>query len=268
MTEPTVPLRFELTVEVPGRPEQVWDAIATANGISAWMFPTDMEERLGGTVVFHMGDDVSSKGVITGWDPPRRIVYEEDWATLVGQDPTTVTPLVSDFLVEAKSGGTCVVRVVSSAFGSGADWEREFFAAMTKGWAPTFEHLRLYLTYFAGQRVTTLEVWADVPGSPAEVVTAMRNGLGIEQSGHGISARGVVGQVERVGEDNVLLRITDPVPGLLSMSAWRAEDENKSSARLAGYLFSDGAPAYVERERPAWKAWLESLVPAGARSGG
>ena len=34
MTTPDVPLRMELTFELPGTPEQVWDAIATANGIS------------------------------------------------------------------------------------------------------------------------------------------------------------------------------------------------------------------------------------------
>ena len=37
MTTPDVPLRFEFTIEVPGPPEQVWDALATANGISSWM---------------------------------------------------------------------------------------------------------------------------------------------------------------------------------------------------------------------------------------
>ena len=30
MTTPNVPLRMERTFEVPGTPEQVWDAIATA----------------------------------------------------------------------------------------------------------------------------------------------------------------------------------------------------------------------------------------------
>ncbi len=31
-----------------------------------------------------------------------------------------------------------------------------------------------------------------------------------------------------------------------------------------GYLFSDEAGAFVEREAPGWKAWLESLaVQAG-----
>jgi uncharacterized protein YndB with AHSA1/START domain len=148
MTTPDVPHRFELTVEVPGTPEQVWDAIATANGISSWMLPTELEEREGGTVVFHMGPEMSSKGTVTGWDPPRRLVYEEpEWYALVDQEPN-VTPLVSEFLVEATSGGTCVVRVVSSAFGTGADWEGEFFADMAKGWTPMFDHLRLYLTHF------------------------------------------------------------------------------------------------------------------------
>ena len=84
MTQPNVPQRFELELVVPGTPEQVWDAIATADGISAWMMPTELDERLGGTVVFHMGDE-DSRGTITGFEPPRRVAYEEDWATLGGQ---------------------------------------------------------------------------------------------------------------------------------------------------------------------------------------
>ena len=71
MTTPDVPLRMELTFEMPGTPEQVWDAIATANGISSWMVPTDMDEREGGALIFHMGD-TDSPGTVTGWEPPRR----------------------------------------------------------------------------------------------------------------------------------------------------------------------------------------------------
>ncbi|MET1002093.1 MAG: SRPBCC domain-containing protein, partial [Acidimicrobiia bacterium] len=127
MTTPDRPLRMELTFEMPGTAEQVWDAIATANGISSWFMPTDMESRVGGAVCFHMGED-ASEGTITEFDAPRRIVYEEpDWAGLSGHKGAEVTPLVSEFIVEAQAGGTCVVRVVSSAFGTGADWEQEFF---------------------------------------------------------------------------------------------------------------------------------------------
>ena len=60
-TTPNVPLRLELTFEMPGTPEQVWDAIATANGISAWFLPTDLEEREGGAVAFHMGETGSRR---------------------------------------------------------------------------------------------------------------------------------------------------------------------------------------------------------------
>lgn len=84
MTEPSVPHRFEVELEVPGPPEQVWRAIATAEGIGAWMVPTELDPREGGAVVFHMGPDASSRGRVTGFEPDRRFAYEEDWAGLVG----------------------------------------------------------------------------------------------------------------------------------------------------------------------------------------
>jgi uncharacterized protein YndB with AHSA1/START domain len=93
------------SIEVPGTPEQVWDAIATANGISSWFLPTDVEEHEGGAIVTHMGG-TDSPGTITGWDPPRRLEYSEpEWAALTGHDVDSVTPMVTEFLVEAQSGG-------------------------------------------------------------------------------------------------------------------------------------------------------------------
>src|SRR5262245_13737005 len=128
MSTPDVPHRLEFSVEVPGTPEQVWAAIATAKGMSAWFVPTDMEERDGGALYLHMGEEGGSPGTVAAWEPPRRLVYEEpEWATLAGQDESATTPLVSEFLVEAQAGGTCIVRVISSAFGTGAEWEDEFF---------------------------------------------------------------------------------------------------------------------------------------------
>ena len=259
MTNPDVPLRFELAVEVPGTPEQVWDAIATANGISSWMMPTELEGRQGGAVVFHMGPEASSEGTVTRWDPPHRLVYEEpNWAALAGQDPATVTPLVSEFVVEARSGGTCVVRVVSSAFGSGADWEREFFDDMSAGWTPMFDNLVLYLTHFPGQRVSSLEASVDTPASPADAASGIRRALGVDDVGQSIDLRSGKAVVERFAGESLVLRLTDPVPGLLGFYAFRS-GEDTSSVRLAGYLFSDDAPSYVEREQARWQAWLDAL---------
>src|SRR5688500_17033631 len=156
MTEPHVHHRFEAEIEVPGTPEQVWQAIATAEGISSWMMPTELEERAGGALTFHMGPDADSYGRVTAFEPSRKFAFEEDWATLVGQEGAEVTPLLTEFVVEARSGGTCVVRVVTSAFGTGAEWEHEFWEEMDRGWAPMLDNLRLYMTHFPGQQATPL----------------------------------------------------------------------------------------------------------------
>jgi uncharacterized protein YndB with AHSA1/START domain len=257
-TTKNVPLRIEFSVEVPGTPEQVWDAIATSNGITSWFLPTDVEERQGGAVVTHMGE-TDSPGTITGWDPPHRLEYAEpEWATLTGHEIDSVTPLVTEFLVEAQSGGTCVVRVVSSAFGTGADWEQDFLDDAKKHWFPFFDNLRLYLTHFAGQQVTTLEVSADVAGSVGSVLAAVREALGAGEVGKPVDTRGVTGHVERIGELGVVVRISEPVPGYLHFGTFD-KGEGLAMAVLQGYLFSDDAASYVEREQAAWKSWLERL---------
>ena len=65
MTNPDQPdrveHRMERTYEVAATPEQVWDAIATADGISAWMVPTRLDPQIGGEVSFDLGDFWSTR---------------------------------------------------------------------------------------------------------------------------------------------------------------------------------------------------------------
>jgi len=191
-TTPNVPYRLEFSVEVPGTPEQVWQAIATAKGMSAWFLPTELEEREGGSLHFAMGPDMGSDGRVTRWDPPRRIVYEEDWAALMGKDPEELSAMTSEFLVDAQSGGTCVVHVTTSGFGTGAAWESEFWDEMGASWMPFFDNLRLYLTQFPGQEATLLEATASHPGEPESVWSALHDALGLGAEG---SAGGPGGDV-------------------------------------------------------------------------
>ena len=261
-TTPNVPYRLEFTVEVPGTPEQVWQAIATATGMSAWFLPTEMEERKGGSLHFSMGPEMGSDGEVTEWDPPRRLVYEEDWAALMGKDPAALSPLTSEFLVEAQSGGTCVVRVTSSGFGTGAAWESEFWDDLAPNWLPFFDNLRVYLSHFPGQEATQLEVAASHPGEATTVWATLHQSLGLGEEGATVEVRGATGTVERVGEQQTLVRLTAPVPGLLSVFAY-GEGNGRATAGVRAYLFSADAADYVRREEPAWRAWLEGLsVPA------
>jgi uncharacterized protein YndB with AHSA1/START domain len=258
MTTPDVPHRFEVELEVPGTPEQVWQAIATAEGIASWMTPTELDARLGGALTFHMGPDARSHGRVTAFEPARRFAYEEDWATLVGQAGADVTPLLTEFVVEARSGGTCVVRVVTSAFGTGADWENEFWEDMDAGWAPMLDNLRLYLTYFPDQHATPLFAAATFSATPKGAIAAVRRSLGVEVVGDPVSARGIEGRLERTIDRHFLVRADEPVPGLLSFSSFGGDDA--STVHLQGYLFSSAARAYVDREQPAWQAWLEQVA--------
>jgi uncharacterized protein YndB with AHSA1/START domain len=261
-TTPNVPYRLEFSVEVPGTPEQVWQAIATAKGMSAWFLPTEMEEHEGGSLHFTMGPEMGSDGRVTDWDPPHRIVYEEDWAALMGKDPDALSPLTSEFLVEAQSGGSCVVRVTSSGFGTGAAWESEFWDDMAISWKPFFDNLRLYLSHFPGQEATQLEATASHPGAPEALWSTLHDALGLGDEGATVEVRGATGTVERVGERQTLVRLTAPVPGMLTVFA-HGEGDCRATAGVRAYLFSPDAADYVRREEPGWQAWLQQLpVPA------
>jgi uncharacterized protein YndB with AHSA1/START domain len=265
-TSTDVPYRLEFSVEVPGTPEQVWQAIATARGMSAWFLPTEMEEREGGALRFTMGPEMGSEGRVTRYEPPRRIAYEEDWAALMGKDPAALSPLTSEFVVEAQSGGTCVVRVTSSGFGTGAEWEAEWWDSMGPNWMPFFDNLRLYLSHFPGQEATQLEATASHPGDAEVLWQVLRDTLGLGDEGTTVEARGATGTVERVGERQALVRLTAPVPGMLSVFTYGEDEGMEQGTATAGvraHLFSPDAADYVRREEPAWRTWLEALpVPA------
>src|ERR1700749_1686733 len=96
--EPSGRRSTQVEVEVPGTPEEVWQAIATGPGVSSWFVPTRFEERegrpAGGCMSFGPGMDVQSP--ITTWDPPRTFVTEgKGW----GGSP----PIATEWSVEARA---------------------------------------------------------------------------------------------------------------------------------------------------------------------
>jgi hypothetical protein len=63
----------QVEIEVPGTPEEVWQAIATGPGISSWMVPAEFEEKDGKPVAVKMtfGPGMDVRSPVTAWDPPR-----------------------------------------------------------------------------------------------------------------------------------------------------------------------------------------------------
>ena len=65
-------------VEVPGTPEEVWQAIASGPGISSWFVPTEFEQQDGKpvAVTISFGPGIRPRAAVTAWDPPRQFVDE------------------------------------------------------------------------------------------------------------------------------------------------------------------------------------------------
>jgi uncharacterized protein YndB with AHSA1/START domain len=149
-------------VDVPGTPEEVWAAIATGPGITAWFVPAEVEEREGGAVRLHFGPLGDDEGIVTAWDPPRHVAFR-------GGDG-----VAHEVTVEARSGGMCLVRLVNHGFTS--DWDDEL-DAVGDGWRKHLHQLRLYRTHFPGERCATVYVTGSAAGPPAEALAALTAAL-------------------------------------------------------------------------------------------
>jgi uncharacterized protein YndB with AHSA1/START domain len=260
-------IRIELELEVRGTPEQVWEAIATGPGIAAWFVPAEVAERAGGSIAFDMfGAGMEESGTVTAWDPPTRFAYEEEYQPL----ESAAAPMASEFLVEARSGGTCVVRIVNSVFASGADWEREL-ESMREGWHMYLRNLRLYLTHFAGRTCSWIMVTGNAAPPLDRAWAELADALGLADAAEGdpVSASGpgtpaLSGVVELPTRSSnhrgLLIRTDEPAPGAVLVVAFEWRDRVYTS--LHAYLFGDEAAAVAERDAPAWRAWMDARFPA------
>jgi uncharacterized protein YndB with AHSA1/START domain len=258
------PRSIRLEIEVAGTPEEVWEAIATGPGISSWMQPTDVDPDEG-TFSFDMGSGAQS-GRISVWEPPRRLVQEADWET-ASREPST---LASEWIVEARSGGTCVVRLVVSGFASGASWDDEV-KGFGESMAQALRQLRLYLRDFRGGQASAMSAFGQAGGSRDEAFDALTGALGLTAPADGVNldaadhdAPVMTGEVVELhrGEwrRDALMRIDEPAPGFATLSVF-AEARWTS---MQAYLFGDGAPAIAAREQPRWEAWMAARFPGGS----
>jgi len=243
-------------VEVPGTPEEVWQAIATGPGISSWFVPTQLDEREGGVVAANFGPGMESSATITTWQPPLRFVAES-------QDMGPAAPAVAtEWIVEAQSGSTCVVRVVHRWFSAADDWDQQF-EGHTHGWQAFFRILRLYLTHFKGLPGSAFQIMGVASAPTAQAWSSLVTSLGIAEADLGqrvqsaAAAPPFAGIVERTGPPEypeLLLRLDEPAPGLAHLFALPMGGPVYLPIRF--YLYGDRAADAVAKQEPQWLAWI------------
>jgi uncharacterized protein YndB with AHSA1/START domain len=252
----------QVEVEVPGTPEEVWQAIATGPGISSWFVPAEFEERDGKPVAvkLNFGPGMESSSVVTAWDPPRRFAAESP-----GWMPGS--PVIADeWSVEARGGGICVVRIVHSLFAETDDWDSQL-EGTESGWPGFFRILKIYLTHFRGQSSAMMQWMAPAAGTEAEAWATLTAALGLKGVSVGqrlnasASVPGLSGVVEHVSQSpyNALLRLDKPGPGTAALGA--VNFGGQSMVTLNFYLYGDQAAGTVGRETPLWEAWVQERFP-------
>jgi uncharacterized protein YndB with AHSA1/START domain len=251
----------QVEVEVPGTPEEVWQAIATGPGISSWFVPTEFEMRDGKPVAvkLNFGPGMESSSAVTAWDPPRKFIAQgEGW----GGSP----PIADEWSVEARAGGICVVRVVHSLFASTDDWDNQL-EGTESGWPGFFRILKIYLTHFRGQRSALMQWIAPAAGTEAEAWETLTAALGLKgmSAGQrwtapaGVPALGGVVEHATQSPYNVLLRLDKPGPGTAALGA--VTFGGAAMVTLSFYLYGDQAAGTAARETPLWEAWIQKHFP-------
>jgi uncharacterized protein YndB with AHSA1/START domain len=249
----------QVEVEVTGSPEEVWAAIATGPGISSWFVPTTVDERVGGAFTADFGMGIESTSTITHWDPPHSFIKDGDG---MSEDSP---PVATQWIVEARSGGKCVVRVVHSWFASTDDWDSQW-ESVENGWVAFFNILRLKLAHFPGQPCAAFEA-AGMGGSEAEAWAALSEPMGLSGATEGQAVRSagdcptVAGTVVNTAGAESMMLVTEPAAGVCHASAMSMGEQSYVSVRF--YLFGGEAAAAVADAQPAWAGWFAEHFPMG-----
>jgi uncharacterized protein YndB with AHSA1/START domain len=259
--EPSGRRSIAVEIEVPGTPERVWQAIATGPGISSWFVPSQLEEGEGGSLMSDFGPGMKAISKVTSWEPPYRFTTEG--ADLGPEAP----PVATEWIVEGRSGGTCVVRIVQSLFASSDDWDDQL-TGQEGGWAAWFRILKLYLTYFPGQPGVSFRLVAMVSVPASEAWNTLVGPLGLTgaEVGERWSADGGAtpfsGIVEWTGDGQSMmeLRLEEPALGLAFLFAHDMGEKVYVAVNV--FLYGDQAAEVAARVEPLWQAWMKERFGA------
>jgi len=178
---------------------------------------------------------MESRSVVTAWDAPRKFTSEA-----AGWFPGS-PPIATEWSVEARAGGVCVVRVVQSLFASTDDWDDQLIGTES-GIPGAFRILRLYLTHFRSERSAFMQFMAPVAGTPADAWATLTAALGFNGAGVGQEAI-MAAHGERF----------DLLLGRRTYDAWSGFWPQAPSSPSADRL--NAATKYIVTHRPESLAW-------------
>lgn len=234
---------------VPGTPHQVWEAIATGSGMAAWFLRSEIEPRVGGAFRILFGNDESTSGEVTTWEPPSQFGYvERDWAP-------GAPPLFTEITITGRSDGHCVLRMDHALFASSDEWDDQM-ERFENGWSGFLAILRVYLQHFAGTDAASFVAMTTTNEEEHSTWTGLTDALGVVRVNVGERCTASTGPepwsgvVDYVHQDRkgryLLLRLDVPSQGIALVgisddpAAGGGAGTNVSVCR---YFYGDDAPS-------------------------
>jgi hypothetical protein len=218
-------------VDLPGTPEQVWEAVSTEAGLASWLFPEGVGEG------------------IQAWEPPHRLAVRQEF-------PGGFNAL--EYTIEGREGQT-TLRYVHSGIFDDAGWDDQYDAVSQH--TDFYLHtLGQYLAHFSPRTATYV---GDVPGGISGPEASMRPdgferlkaALGLDGASEGDQvALDIGGRVDGVldyARGNFLgIRTGDGLYRFFGRNAFGGP------VALALHDFSGGD---AEQTKQALKTWLDSI---------
>ena len=180
--------------------------------------------------------------------------------------------MATEWSVEARAGGVCLVRVVNSLFASTDDWDNQL-EGTESGWPGFFRTLRIYLTHFRGQRSAIMQRMAPAAGTEAEAWETLTAALGLKglsvgqrwTAPAGVPALSGVAEYVTQSPYDALLRLDKPGPGVAALGTFNCGGQSMVALNL--YLYGDQAAGTVAHETPLWEAWFQERFPMPTEPG-
>lgn len=242
-------------IELDASPEEVWQAIATGPGISAWFVPHQVEGRVGGAMSAQFGGGFDATAQVRVWEPEQRFAYGP-----TEPGPEGAANYTFEFLIEGRDGGGTVLRFVQSGF-LDEGWENEY-SSYDIGWDLFFGNLRSYFSHFAGQPVHNVVTTTYTASSAADAWSTLYRALEL-------TGRPALGDTVTLTPDGpapitgVVDVATDQFLGVRSATGLhRIGAEGDDGCGISAYHYFYGDPVDTEAYTADWQAWLDKLFPA------
>ena len=209
---------FETELHIQNKPESVWEALTTPEGVQSWFAPeARVKPGEGGSIWVSWGPGMEGESRITAWDPERRFAYTQDRADQA--------PVAVEFRIEGE-GGSTILHLVHSGFGADAKFDDEY-ESTSRAWRlflhilkHGLEHLHSvarHVTVFRLSDRPRQELWAALTSTDRGVVT-FDDGVGYRCIEYPDLNRSVTGIFcEGCGEQVVVTLMSvlyDPAPGV------------------------------------------------------